>query len=117
MYTASPSAGITSDQLIAGIFGGVVGNQFGGGDGKKALTLAGTLLGASLAAPKQGSKSQIRNEEVCETKYRTTSAKYLSHYEVTYIFNGKKMTSFTPTKPTGYNMIVDVSVEPSISPY
>ena len=34
---------------IGAIFGGAIGNQFGEGDGKDAMTLAGMFLGASLA--------------------------------------------------------------------
>ena len=31
------------------VIGGVIGHQFGGGNGKKALTVVGSLIGASVA--------------------------------------------------------------------
>ena len=36
-------------QIIGGLIGGVIGNQFGGGNGRKALTVAGALVGSSIA--------------------------------------------------------------------
>lgn len=42
--------GEISPRSIAGaVIGGVIGNQFGGGDGKKLLTLGGALAGGSVA--------------------------------------------------------------------
>ena len=41
--------GSATNEIIGAIFGGVIGNQFGEGDGKDAMTLAGMFLGASLA--------------------------------------------------------------------
>jgi uncharacterized protein YcfJ len=35
--------------LVGGLIGGLVGHQFGGGNGKKALTIVGAALGASIA--------------------------------------------------------------------
>ena len=41
--------GSATNEIIGAIFGGAIGNQFGEGDGKDAMTLAGIFLGASLA--------------------------------------------------------------------
>ena len=41
--------GSATNEIIGAIFGGAIGNQFGEGDGKDAMTLAGMFLGASLA--------------------------------------------------------------------
>ena len=41
--------GSATNEIIGAIFGGAIGNQFGDGDGKDAMTLAGMFLGASLA--------------------------------------------------------------------
>lgn len=48
----------TSDQLIGGGLGALIGNQFGSGDGRKVMTGLGAILGASAATnrPKKTGK-------------------------------------------------------------
>ena len=41
--------GSATNELVGALFGGAIGNQFGNGDGKDAMTLFGALMGASLA--------------------------------------------------------------------
>ena len=72
--------GSATNEIVGGLFGGLIGNQFGDGSGKDAMTVAGALLGASLAHDDELEKSKtgrVVSREVCETKYRTESQKRL----------------------------------------
>ena len=75
--------GSATNEIMGAILGGAIGNQFGEGDGKEALTLAGIFLGASIAndAEKANSTGQVVvSQEVCETKVKTSFVNRLSHY-------------------------------------
>ena len=61
--------GSATNEIIGGVIGGAVGNQFGEGDGKDIMTLAGILMGASIAndaekAAGNGTQKVI-SQEVC----------------------------------------------------
>lgn len=45
---ANDNKSCATDSILGAIIGGVIGNQFGGGHGKDALTAAGALLGGSI---------------------------------------------------------------------
>jgi uncharacterized protein YcfJ len=49
-----------TNEIFGGILGGAIGNQFGGGSGKKVMTVAGALLGASIANDNENYLSIIR---------------------------------------------------------
>ena len=107
--------GSATNEIIGGIFGGIVGNQLGKGDGKDIMTLAGTILGASLAHDDEVSKSttgKIVTKEVCERKYRTVTERRLSHYRVEYLYNGFYFTYNTKTRPNSNTIKVNVTVSP-----
>lgn len=55
--------GETTNRITGAIVGGAIGNQFGKGDGKTAMTAVGALVGAAVAHESE----QIRR---CETRYR-----------------------------------------------
>jgi uncharacterized protein YcfJ len=46
-----------------------MGNQFGGGSGKKVMTVAGALLGASIANDNERVGYKVVNKQICDTKY------------------------------------------------
>ena len=108
--------GSATNEIVGGLFGGLIGNQFGGGDGKDAMTVAGALLGASLAHDDELKKSKtgrVVTKEICETKYRTESAERLSHYRVEYEYEDRTFTYTTKNKPYGdtVRVKVDISVK------
>ena len=77
--------GSATNEIMGAILGGAIGNQFGEGDGKEAMTLAGIFLGASIAndAEKANSTGQVVvSQEVCENKVRQKIEKRLSHYKI-----------------------------------
>ena len=107
--------GSVANEVMGGILGGLVGNQFGGGDGKDAMTVAGALLGASLAHDDELKKSKtgrVITKEICETKYRTESVERLSHYRVAYEYDGRNFTYTTRNKPFGDTLDIKVEVSP-----
>lgn len=84
---------------VAGaILGGVIGNQFGAGSGKDALTVLGALAGANEGS-KAGRTTEreivgYRDETKCETVQTNESVrvKTYSHSTITFNSNGKQYT-------------------------
>ena len=106
--------GSATNEIIGAILGGAIGNKLGensSDSGKDVLTLAGIVLGASMAndAEKANSTGQVMvSQEVCETKVKTSIVKKLSHYLVHINYEGRDL-SFT-TKKRPYDDIIKVKV-------
>lgn len=112
--------------LVGGLIGGLIGNQFGGGDGKKALTVAGALLGASIARdhsrrqddqdpryrryrdPSAGYPSDTRQ---CTESRRTRQVRGIDGYDVTYRYQGGTFHKRVNEHP-GDVIRIRVAVEP-----
>ena len=85
--------GSATNEIIGAIFGGAIGNQFGEGDGKDAMTLAGMFLGASLAHDDELAQGPGVFTTRCyiETRYReSVYSKVYSHSTITFRINGRK---------------------------
>lgn len=107
--------GSATNEIVGGLFGGLIGNQFGSGSGKDAMTVAGALLGASIAHDDEIAKAKtgrVVSREVCETRYRTESQERLSHYRVEYEYDDYTFTYTTKNKPYGSSIKVNVEVSP-----
>jgi len=111
--------------LVGGLIGGVIGNQFGGGNGRKALTLVGAAVGASIA------QDHVRRSRAREHRYRDHHPLRDSHrvvrrcsetvqnrrvrgvqgYDVTYRYQGRTFHKFVNEHP-GETVRVHVEVEP-----
>jgi len=82
-------SGSSGDVLAGAIIGGAIGNQFGSGDGKDAMTALGIIIGAN-----QGSRSTrevvtgYRLEQRCEQVSYQTIKPVLSYYKIRYEYNG-----------------------------
>jgi uncharacterized protein YcfJ len=103
--------GSATNEIMGAILGGAIGNQFGDGEGKEAMTLAGIFLGASIAndAEKANSTGQVVvSQEVCENKVRQTIEKRLSHYKINVEYEGRDL-SFT-SKKRPYDDVIKVKV-------
>ena len=83
--------GSATNELVGALFGGAIGNSFGKGDGKDAMTLFGALMGASLAHDDELAKGPTRTVTVCdvETRYEESRSKVYSHSTITFIHKGK----------------------------
>ena len=85
--------GSATNEIIGAIFGGAIGNQFGEGDGKDAMTLAGMFLGASLAHDDELAQGPgvITTKCYIETRYEeSVQTKVYSHSTVIFKINGRK---------------------------
>ena len=83
--------GSATNEIIGAIFGGAIGNQFGEGDGKDAMTLAGILLGASLAHDDELAQGPgvITTKCYIETRYQESVHKVYSHSTIRFKINGR----------------------------
>jgi uncharacterized protein YcfJ len=106
---------------IAGsIVGGVVGNQFGGGSGKKIMTVAGALLGGSVGRDYNYNNSQQYSNydtvEQCRVTERYHEEERSDGYRVTYRYKGQSYTTHMGHHP-GKRIPVEVSVRPTSNYY
>ena len=105
--------GSATNEIMGAILGGAIGNQFGDGDGKEALTLAGIFLGASIAndAEKANSTGQVVvSQEVCETKVKTSFVNRLNHYLVHVDYEGRDLVFTSKKRPSEDIIKVKVTV-------
>ena len=107
--------GSATNEIIGGVIGGAIGNKLGKGDGKEILTLAGILMGASIANDAEkaagNGKQTIVSQEVCEKKVRQKIEKRLSHYKVTVDYNGSEVSFSSKRRPYDDLIKVEVTVD------
>ena len=107
--------GSATNEIIGGVIGGAIVNQFGDGSGKDIMTLAGILMGASIANDAEkaaaNGKQTIVSQEVCEKKVRQKIEKRLSHYKVTVDYNGTEVSFSSKRRPYDDVIKVEVSVD------
>ena len=84
--------GSATNELVGALFGGAIGNSFGKGDGKDAMTLFGALMGASLAHDDELAKGPTKTVTVCdvETRYEESVSEVYSHSTITFSLKGRK---------------------------
>jgi len=110
--------GSATNEIIGAILGGAIGNKIAedsSDTGKDVMTLAGIVLGASIAndAEKANSTDQVVvSQEVCETKVKTSFEKRLSHYLVHIDYEGRDLTYTSKKRPYDDVIKVKVTVEP-----
>ncbi|MBZ2188366.1 glycine zipper 2TM domain-containing protein [Alcanivorax sp. JB21] len=82
----------TAGTLIGAVVGGVLGNQVGGGNGKKVATAAGILAGGytgnRIQDNQQRSRTYTTTELQCSTVYDTRSE--TTGYTVTYLLGDER---------------------------
>ena len=106
--------GSATNEIIGAILGGAIGNKLAddrSDTGKDVMTLAGIVLGASIAndAEKANSTGQVVvSQEVCETKVKTSFVKKLSHYLVHINYEGHDLSFKTKKRP--YDDVIKVKV-------
>ncbi len=101
---------------IAGaIVGGAGGNQFGKGSGKKVMTVAGALLGASVGrdiSRSSDGRRYVTHERRCEVVDHYEEKEQLVGYRVKYKYNGQVFHTRTANDP-GRWLEVRVSLQPT----
>ena len=80
-------------EIIGGIVGGAIGNQFGSGSGRKVATVAGVLLGGSVA---HDIKNRHRHRHTvtepvrrCEIRHEYHDEERVVGYRVKYRYHGR----------------------------
>lgn len=113
----TPDAGRAGKTLFGAIVGGVIGHQFGSGNGNDAATVAGSLIGAAVA---NGSNRNAyyqttqysRPVRRCETNYQSHEEERIDGYDVIYRYHGRKYATRTPFDP-GKKLKIRVDVRPA----
>ena len=106
--------GSATNEIIGAILGGAIGNKIAedsSDTGKDVMTLAGIVLGASMANDAEKANSSVQvvvSEEVCETKVKTSFVKKLSHYLVHIDYEGRDLTFTSKKRP--YDDVIKVKV-------
>ncbi len=90
-----------SGTAIGAVVGGVLGNQVGGGDGKKVATVLGAVAGGytgkQVQKDMQTSDVENRPKQVCKTVQKKQST--VVGYDVRYLHEGKLKTIRMTEKP------------------
>ncbi|MEJ2603123.1 MAG: glycine zipper 2TM domain-containing protein [Gammaproteobacteria bacterium] len=119
--------GTAGATIAGGIIGGVIGRQFGGGSGRDAMTVVGTLVGAAIGNDRaRRAETYDRYEHYddyrayerhsrpvtrCETRYQSREEERIDGYRVTYRYRGQTYTTRTDHDP-GDRLRVRVAVTP-----
>ncbi|MCZ6890089.1 MAG: glycine zipper 2TM domain-containing protein [Gammaproteobacteria bacterium] len=104
-------------KIIGGLIGGLIGHQFGGGRGKTALTIAGALVGGSIANNTARKRhrhryTEVRRDTECWTVNDRSTVNRLDGYRVTYLYQGRKFVKHMDEHP-GDHVRVHVRVSPA----
>jgi uncharacterized protein YcfJ len=93
VYSSGNPRHSNTPEIVGGIFGGLLGSQIGRGNGKTAATIAGVVLGSSIAHDMEKQHAYRsgygRSVEVCETRYSYRSEERIVGYHVTYHYYGR----------------------------
>ncbi len=90
--------------IIGGLIGGALGHQVGKGRGKDVATVAGALLGGSIARDVQNKKHSGGHtdryyETVCRTVDDYHTEQHVDGYRVSYKYRGQVYTSHMNNEP------------------
>jgi uncharacterized protein YcfJ len=123
-YANSHSSGAAT--LFGGMIGGLLGSQFGGGSGRKALAIAGAMVGASIAnnaSRHRHGRYDSRNSydayhrhsrhtpQRCVSVVESREVEEVSGYRVHYLYQGQEFVKRVDTDP-GDRVRVQVQVAP-----
>jgi len=111
---ANPGHNAYVGPVAGGIIGGVLGNRLAGGRGKTAMTVAGTLLGASVGQRLSAASHRpptTANVRRCATVNRYEQRQQLVGYRVDYRYEGQTFSTRTRGHP-GRFIRVRVNVDP-----
>jgi uncharacterized protein YcfJ len=118
-----PRRGNAGSMILGGILGAAVGNQIGGGDGRRAATVAGAIIGSAIGhdvADRRNARYGNRRSDTetrpyqaerCDVRYDDTYEDRIDGYRVTYEYNGRRETIRLPYDP-GDRIRVRVDVRP-----
>ena len=91
IYGQVQRRGSNGEVLGGAIIGGVIGNQFGSGSGKDAMTVLGAILGANSQSVQQGNQvTGYTVERQCTNtvSYQNQTQEVYSHSTIRFTVNG-----------------------------
>lgn len=89
--------------LAGAIIGGLVGNQFGGGNGKTAMTVLGTIVGSNIGNKTiEKEQPHSRVVTVCDDIPQVEYQQKVVGWNVTYQFEGAVYQTTMATDPGSY---------------
>lgn len=110
-YRSHPSSaypGTGGSTIVGAIIGGLIGNQFGSGGGRRATTVLGALIGGSLAqkaaikraeSEGRGAPQESYVVQRCTTSYDYREEERIDGYDVTYRYKGDTYLTRMPNDP------------------
>ena len=106
----TPNGELSTNAFLSGVVGGMIGNQKGDGDGKKALTLIGFLMGVKAAQNQEAQANGVtlHSREVCEQRYPQSTVSGAMFYRITYVYQDQLFSYISKAKP--YTDIIKVRV-------
>lgn len=118
VYREIPARRSVAPSIFGALLGGVIGNQFGGGSGRDAMTIAGAALGGTIAADRQRERYPNRFyaslEDRCGVNTNWQETRQVIGWDVVYEYQGETYLARMPEHP-GERIQVEVSVQP-VSP-
>jgi len=111
-----PERRSATPSILGAVIGGIIGNQFGGGRGRAAMTVAGAALGSSVAQDEQYRRYPPRHYQTVEDRcgYETHwhNQEQITAWDVTYRYQGKLYQTRMNERP-GDRIPVRVEVSPA----
>ena len=99
--------------MIGAVVGGLLGNQVGKGDGRRAATVAGAVAGGVVGNQVAADRPQYTTQRRCRPSTGGSSgSRHVVAYDVEYRYRGEVFTSRLAYDP-GDRMRVKVSVTPA----
>jgi uncharacterized protein YcfJ len=117
-YGSNPGA--AGSMILGAIIGGVIGHQFGQGEGRDISTAAGALIGTAVGHEGARQRSQYAyaeepqayTAERCDVRYQDTYEDRIVAYDVDYEYYGRQYHTRLPYDP-GQRLRIRVAVGPS----
>lgn len=101
--------------VLGAVLGGVIGNQFGGGSGRDAMTLAGAALGSAAVSDHQHQQHPRHYyaalEDRCEVNTQWRESRTVIGWDVVYEYRGETYLARVPDEP-GERIRIEVAVRP-----
>lgn len=109
--------GVAGQTLAGGVIGAAIGRQFGGGSGRDALTLIGSVVGSAVAHERAERRQAVQTTtravpvQRCEVVRARVTEERIDGYLVTYQYQGRRHTIRT-AEPPGQRIRLRVDVRP-----
>jgi uncharacterized protein YcfJ len=104
--------------VLGAVLGGVIGNQFGGGSGRDAMTLAGAAVGGAMVTDHQNARYPRRYyaalEDRCGVNTEWTESRTVIGWDVVYEYQGETYLARVPDEP-GDQIRIEVAVRPVVA--